>query len=279
MPPAAHLRRRSTCGVPRVVRRSSADSVCSGRDGGDQCPGDEPHAGAEHRSEGRRQDHPALGRRREQRGSADGRGRPSPRSTPRRERGRPSARAGRQPCRTAPCTSRLVSTSRPTKKATMMAISCAVRYVRVRAALMRSCIATVSRVDVATAASMRAEVGHRPLVGDVQRRDNGVGDGVVHLVGEAGQRRTQITALGPYVQGRAPRRGWPAGRREPTCRSPRAGRRWTRAGRAASPPRWPSPRSGRAGAAGWRATRAATVSASRATPTATAATTQPVVHQ
>ena len=36
----------------------------------------------------------------------------------------------------------------------MPAISCAVRYVRARAALMRSCIATVSRVDVATAASI-----------------------------------------------------------------------------------------------------------------------------
>ena len=36
----------------------------------------------------------------------------------------------------------------------MPAISWAVRYVRARAALMRSCIATVSRVDVATAASI-----------------------------------------------------------------------------------------------------------------------------
>ena len=36
----------------------------------------------------------------------------------------------------------------------MMAISCAVRYVRVRAALIRSCMATVSRVDAATAASI-----------------------------------------------------------------------------------------------------------------------------
>ena len=47
----------------------------------------------------------------------------------------------------------------------------------------------------------RPEVGDGALVGDVQRRDDGVGDGVVHLVGEPRQRRAQVAALCPHVQG------------------------------------------------------------------------------
>ena len=65
---------------------------------------------------------------------------------------------------------------------------------------MRSCIATVSRVELATAASICAEVGDRPLVGDLQRGDDGVGDPVVDVVGEAGERRGQLAALRPHVE-------------------------------------------------------------------------------
>ena len=82
----------------------------------------------------------------------------------------------------------------------MPAISCAVRYVRARAALTRSCMATVSRVEVATAASICAEVGDGALVGDQQGRHDGVGDRVVEVVGEADQRRRQVAALRPDVE-------------------------------------------------------------------------------
>jgi hypothetical protein len=46
----------------------------------------------------------------------------------------------------------------------------------------------------------RTEVGHRALVGDLERGDDGVGDRIVHLVGEVAQRRREVSALSPDVQ-------------------------------------------------------------------------------